>query len=86
MSEGDMTATEYLNYIAGLIVEMEDENDCVGATRLHIQELGKKTQLPKDDAVHVHTFFRALGRAGEQKEVDNEFLGIVYDLTGGETE
>lgn len=80
----ETTAAEYLNWLASMIVALENEEDCVGATWGHIAELMKKDVLDPDQTLHMKHFMKVLEEQAEQQEVDNEFMGIVFDLTGGD--
>lgn len=87
-----ITGEEYLELIARFIVQMESQFDCIGATAFHLQELGKNSHLERDEAVHVHAFWKGLVKAGERMEVEQAFIELisagytpeeVEDLTNG---
>lgn len=85
-SEESMTAAQYLEALADCVIALENEEDCIGALAGHLKELMKKDILPDNAKVHMQHFIKALEDKAEQQDFDNEFLGIVFDLTGGETE
>lgn len=84
--EESMTAAQYLAALADCIVALENEDDCVGALAGHLKELMKKDILAETATVHMKHFIKELEDRAEQQDFDNEFQGIVFDLTGGDTE
>lgn len=83
-NDQSMTAAQYLEALADCVIALENEEDCVGALAGHLKELMKKDILVDNAKVHMTHFIKVLEERAEQQEIDNEFLGIIYDITGGD--
>lgn len=88
MSGKEATAAQYLNWLAGMILELEENDDCTGACAGHLKELMKDNPLGEAETTHMTHFIKAMDSLVEQKEIDEEFDALTKDIVAeeGETE
>lgn len=79
---------DFLAYVADLVVEMEDEAGCVGATAHHLQEILKNSIKAErnNDYLPAMVLQNELAICAKNKEMRNAFEDMTSELFTPEEE